>query len=314
MVMEALTGKITNAVFLALSRLYQRIIDIIPNIIAAFVILFVGTRIARLAVRYSAPFIASTVRRPTLIDWSLRGIRYVIIATSLMIALSTVGLDLTPLFTAVIASSVIIGIIIAPVVSSYLGGFFLLIDRPFEVNDRVEIKNLGISGYVKEVGFRVTRILTTDGNLVVIPNTEIAKMDLINYSAGSLRTRRDLAVSISYESDIEVARDVMIKAAKGVKGVVKEGSMTMAPGADLDLRPRALIKGFGADGIDFILRVWYEDPYHLTAMDSEIYKRVYSGFKENGIVIPYPHREVLLRNKPEGEELPVDRKPGDLGQ
>ncbi len=309
MVLEALARTIADAVFAALTRLYQEIINIIPKLIAALIILYAGSRIARLTVRYSAPVIASTLRRPAIIDLSLRSIKYVVLATAAMIALSTIGVNLTPLFTAVIASSVIIGIIIAPVMSGYLGGIFLLIDRPFEVNDRVEIKNLGISGYVKEIGFRVTRILTTDGNLVVIPNTEIAKMDLINYSAGSPRTRRDLHASISYESDIEVASEIMVKAAKGVRGVIKEGQINMAPGADFDLRPRALITGFGDNGIDMILRVWYEDPYHLTAMDSEIYRRIYKGFQENGIDIPYPHRDVLLKEyKPAGEKEPIDSK------
>ncbi len=311
MVLEALAGKIANAVLAALSRLYQEIINIIPKLIAALIILYAGTRIARLTVRYSAPVIASALRRPALIDLSLRSIKYLVLATAVMIALSTVGVNLTPLFTAVIASSVIIGIIIAPVMSGYLGGIFLLIDRPFEVNDRVEIKNLGISGYVKEIGFRVSRILTTDGNLVVIPNTEIAKMDLINYSAATLKTRRDLPVSISYESDVEVASEVMIEAAKSVEGVIKEGEFTMAPGVNIDLKPRALIKGFGDNGIDMILRVWYEDPFRLRGTDSEIYSKIFNGLQENGIEIPYPHRDVLFReSKPADEKLTESKRRG----
>ncbi len=276
-------------------KLYEKLLGVIPNAIASLIILIVGFRIARWAVRYSGPFVAQTIKRPTLIDLTLKSIRYFILATVVTIALSTLGVDLTPLFTAVIASSVIIGIIIAPVVSSYLGGVFLLVDRPYEVGDMIEIRDVNLRGYVREVGLRATRIMTVDGNLVVIPNTEIAKKNIINYSGEELRTRHELPVSISYESDLGKATEVMLKAAKEVDGVIKKGQLSMIPGVEKELSPQVLIKGFGDNGVDLLLRVWYKDPYYLKRRDSEIYDRILKGFREHGIEIPYPHRELLLK-------------------
>ncbi|MFQ5815387.1 MAG: mechanosensitive ion channel family protein [Candidatus Hydrothermarchaeaceae archaeon] len=277
-------------------RLYEEILEVIPKAIVSLIILLVGFRIAKWAVRYSGPIVARAIRRPAMIDLTLKSVRYFILAIVVTTALIALGLDLTPLFTAVIASSVIIGIILAPVVSGYLGGLFLLFDRPFEVGDRIEISDLKLSGFVKEIGFRVTRILTMDGNLVVIPNTEIARKDLINYSAEELRTRRELSVTISYGSDLGKARKVMIKAVKEVDGVFKRGTITMIGGVEKELKPRVLIKGFGDSGVELSLRVWYKNPFYLGKMDSEIYDRIFKYFKEEGIEIPYPHRDLVLKD------------------
>ncbi|MEE8168737.1 MAG: mechanosensitive ion channel domain-containing protein [Candidatus Hydrothermarchaeales archaeon] len=296
MVISTLLAKMTAVAEAVLFRIYEKVVEFIPNLIVAIIILLVGIRLAKWTVRYSGPVIARTIRRPAMIDLTLRSIKYAVIATALMIALSTIGLDLTPLFTAVIASSVIIGIIIAPMVSSYLGGLFILVDRPFEVGDRIEITGLKVAGFVKEIGFRVTRILTTDGNLVVIPNTEIAKKDLINYSAEELRTRRELPVMISYESDLAKAMQIMIKAAKEVDGVIKRGEISMISGVEKVLAPQVLIQGFGDSGIELVLRVWYKNPYYLKKKNSDVYERIFYGFQKEGINIPYPHRDLILKD------------------
>lgn len=296
MVANSFIDVILSVIKTSFSKLYTELLGIMPRAIVSLIILLIGLRMARWAVRYSGPVVARTIRRPAMIDLTLRSIRYFILATVVTIALSTLGLDLTPLFTAVIASSVIIGIILAPVVSGYLGGLFLMVDRPFEVGDRIEIADLKLSGFVKEIGFRVTRILTTDGNLVVIPNTEIAKKDLINYTAEELRTRRELPITISYESDIETAKKIIIKAVKEVDGVFKRGRITMISGVEKELKPQVLLKGFGDNGVELLIRVWYKDPFYMIKRDSEIYDRIYKGFKEHGIEIPYPHRDLLLKD------------------
>lgn len=296
---SGLIDKIVIVLKATVLKLYERLLGVVPNAVASLIILFVGFRIAKWAVKYSGPFVAQTIKRPAMIDITLRSIRYFILATVVTIALSTLGVDLTPLFTAVIASSVIIGIIIAPVVSGYLGGVFLLIDRPYEVGDRIEITDIKLAGYVREIGFRATRILTVDGNLVVIPNTEIAKRNIINYSGEELRTRHELPVSISYESDLEKAKEIMLRAAREVDGVIKKGQLMMIPGVEKELSPQVLIKGFGDNGVDLLLRVWYKDPYYFKKRDSEIYDRVFKGFKEHGIEIPYPHRQFLIKEQAE---------------
>jgi len=296
MVTSNLVDKVSLVLKASILKLYEEILEVIPNAIVSLIILVVGFRMAKWAVRYSGPFVARTIRREAMIDLTLKSIRYFILATVVTIALSTLGLDLTPLFTAVIASSVIIGIILAPVVSSYLGGVFILVDRPFEVGDRIEISDLQLSGFVKEIGFRVTRILTMDGNLVVIPNTEIARKDLINYSAEELRTRRELPVVISYESDIENAKKIMVRAARDVEGVIKRGTMTMIGGVEKTMKPLVLNLGFGENGVNLSLRLWYKDPYFLRKMDSDIYDKIFKEFKEAGIEIPYPHRDLVLKD------------------
>lgn len=275
-------------------ELIRTAISFLPKLFIALLIIYAGKRFSDYSERLFSPVVEKILERPAMLELAKRSVRYAIMGMALLVSLSTIGINLTPLWGAVLAGGIIVGFIVGPVLSGYVSGMLLLVDKPYEIGDRIEIADMRISGYVKDIGFRVTRILTADGNLVVLPNSEVIKKNLINYSHEELRTRRELPVTISYESDLNNAIEIMINAAKGVDGVIQTGKISMCHGVEKKLEPQVFIRGFGENGIELLLRVWYEDPHALKRRDSEIYKKVYEGFKKHGIEIPYPRRDVSI--------------------
>lgn len=265
-----------------------------PKIIVAFIITLIGLYFSKYAVRYAGPVVARTLKRTALIDITLRSIRYGVLFITILMVFSILGINLTPLLAGAGIAGIVVGITLAPVISGYLAGIFLLADRPYEVGDRIAIVDMKIEGYVREIGFRVSKILTTDGNLIVIPNNIIVNKDLVNYSAEDLRTRKELPISISYESDLEKAIEIMKDVAKETEGVITEGYVEMA-GNEYSMAPQVFLMGFGDNGLDLLLRVWMKDPFRPKRRISGIYTRIFDRFKKKGIEIPYPHRDLVLK-------------------
>lgn len=287
---ETLAGYVKTEI----SSITAAVVSYIPKILLTLIIILAGARLAKYAVSYSGPVVSRSLRRPALINITLRSIRYTVLFVATVVALSTLGVNLAPLLATAGIAGIIIGVAVAPVVSGYLAGIFLIIDRPYEIGDRIEIRDIGITGYVNEMGFRVTRIMTVEGNLVVIPNSLVATKNLINYSAEDIRTRKELPVGIAYESDLNKAIRIMTSAANETEGVVKEGYKSMS-GVEYSLEPQVYVTGYGESSLNLILRVWFKDPYYTTRRTSEIYKKIFEEFKKNNIEIPYPHRDLVVK-------------------
>lgn len=280
-----------------LSGTIDTAITLMPKLIFALIIILVGRRISKYAVKYSGPIVARTFKRPDIIKMALRSIRYTIFLIAILIALDVLGVSLTPLLAGAGIAGIIIGVTVAPVVSSYLAGIFLIVDKPFEVGDRIEFLGMepSLIGYVEEIGFRVSKIRTLEGNLVVLSNSGIADKDIVNYSSEDVRTRVELPVGISYESDLDKAIEIMVNAARETKGVILEGKINIG-GVEYQLKPQVLIKGFGESSLDLFLRVWFKNPYYPKRRTSLIYKKVFEEFKNQGIEIPYPHQDLVIKD------------------
>lgn len=280
-----------------LSGTIDTAITLVPKLILALVIILVGRRISKYAIKYAGPIVARTFKRPDIIKMALRSIKYTIFLIAILIALDVLGVSLTPLLAGAGIAGIIIGVTVAPVVSGYLAGIFLIVDRPFEVGDRIEFLGMEppLIGYVEEIGFRVSKIRTLEGNLVVLSNSGIANKDIVNYSSEDVRTRAELPVGIAYESDLDKAIEIMVNAARETKGVILEGKINIG-GVEYELKPQVLITGFGASSVDLFLRVWFKDPYYPRRRTSLIYKKIFEEFKKQDIEIPYPHRDLVIKD------------------
>lgn len=290
----AIVETLTEYAKTEISSITASVIGYIPRILLSLIIILVGARLAKYAVNYTGPVVSRSLRRPALINITLRSIKYTVLFIAVLVALSTLGINLAPLLATAGIAGVIIGVAVAPVVSGYLAGIFLIVDRPYEVGDRIEIKDVGVTGYVNEIGFRVTRIMTVEGNLVVIPNSLVVTKNVINYSAEDIRTRKELPIGIAYESDLSKAIEIMINAANETEGVVKEGYKSMS-GVEYSLEPQVYVTGYGDSSLNLVLRVWFKDPYYTTRRISGIYKKIFEDFNKNNIEIPYPHRDLVVK-------------------
>lgn len=183
-------------------------------------------------------------------------------------------------------SSVFIGLL--------LGGTILFF-LPYKQGDVVEIPDLGRIGMVEEITLLYTKIYTFDKTLLVISNRRIAKRDIINQTYGDDKTRHTLDLAVSYDSDLDDARNLIVEAAKGVDKVIV-GQDVHVSNATFEADPTCHISGYGDNGVLLTLWFWTEQPYGLPSIRGEILKRVTDSLENENVEveIPYPHRQLLM--------------------
>jgi small-conductance mechanosensitive channel len=213
-------------------------------------------------------------------------IRIALSLVAILAGLSAIGFDITLLSVFGGALGVGLGFGLQKIASNYVSGFIILLDDSMHIGDVVTVD--GHYGVVSELRFRYMVLRKLDGTEVVIPHETLMTNAVINHSYTSRNSKVNLAIQVSYESDLEQAM-ALIKGAANAHARVLED-----PPVDVQ------VKGFGENGIDLNLAFWIPDPEEGSAgLQSEIYLEIWRQFKLKGVVIPYPQREVrLLGEKP----------------
>jgi small-conductance mechanosensitive channel len=170
--------------------------------------------------------------------------------------------------------------------SNMFAGIHLLADRPIRVGDYVKIGE--IEGFVLDVGWRSTRVLLLQNNVVIIPNKKVAESTIVNYELPESRMAVLIRVSVGYASDIDHVERVLLEEAKGAVGAV--------PGLLADPAPSArLVPGFGESSLDFTLVCHVATFVDQFEAQHELRKRILMRLRAEGIEMPYPVRTVELR-------------------
>ena len=218
---------------------------------------------------------------------------FIIIATAVIIALDSLGVNVMPFIAGAGVAGVAIGFAAKDTLSNLIAGILLIIDRPFEVGDRIEVWSApsGSStwGDVIDIGMRATKIKTTDNIVIIIPNNEIMLRDIINYTTISEKIRVRINIGIAYDANMQKAKNIILNVADSTEWVSK------------DPPPKVVVRKFGESAVDLQLRVWIHDARRRMSTISHITDRVKSSFDEQGIEIPYPKRDVYVRTGKLGE-------------
>ena len=194
-----------------------------------------------------------------------------------------------------LASAGIIGIAVGfaakDTLANLISGISILADAPYKVGDYINL-DTGERGRVEHIGLRSTRLLTRDDVEVTIPNAVIGNAKIVNESGGHWeRERIRVKLAVAYGSDIDQLRDILMDIARNHPDTCKSPE------------PRVRFRAFGESSLDFELLCWIEQPVLrgrvLDALLSEVYKRL----GEAGIEIPYPKRDVYIKEMPG----PIDR-------
>ena len=208
----------------------------------------------------------------------------IIYAVAALLALDMLGINVLPFIAGAGVAGVAVGFAAKDTLSNLIAGILLIIDRPFEVGDRIEVwsapKNSATWGDVIEIGLRATKIKTTDNIVIVIPNNEIMMRDIVNYTTISDDIRVRIAIGVSYNADIEKAKRLIVEVAKGPDWVVK------------DPPPVVVVKAFGESSVNLELRVWIKNARKRIHTISYVTDRVKAVFDREGIEIPYPKRDI----------------------
>lgn len=201
------------------------------------------------------------------------------------IALSSVGLDLTALtiFSGAVGVGLAFGL--QKVVSNFVSGMIILLDKSIKPGDTISLE--GTFGWVRELRARFVSVVTRDGREYLIPNEDFITQRVINWSFSDNLVRLDVNFGVSYDADPHKVSELAIKAAMSVGRV------------EADRRPVCWLTDFGESSLNFVLRFWIHDPQQgLTNVRGRVLLALWDTFRENGIDIPYPHREIIM--KPDG--------------
>lgn len=208
--------------------------------------------------------------------------RYTLIAIGSVVVLQIWGLDLSSLTLLASALGVGIGFGFQNIARDFGSGLILLFERPVQVGDFIEVGEY--MGTVDRIGSRSTSVKTLDQVSIIVPNSYFLENQVINWSHENPLSRIRLPVGVSYSSDPERVRTVLIKAAEEHPSVVR------LP------RPQVFFKGFGDSSLDFALLVWIVEPNRQPIIKSDLYFRIFALFREEGIEIPFPQRDLHIRS------------------
>jgi small-conductance mechanosensitive channel len=210
--------------------------------------------------------------------------RTFLVVLSFAIALSTIGLDLSSFAILGGAIGVGIGFGLQKVVSNLVSGLILLVDRSIKPGDVIEIE--GTYGWINSLRARYASVITRDGKEHLIPNEDLITNRVINWSFSDRNVRVRVPIGISYDANPREAIQLCLDSANSSKRTLQVPE------------PKCLLTGFGENSIDLELRFWIDDPSNgVGNIRSEVLLGIWDRFKENGIEIPFPHRDVRIINE-----------------
>ena len=210
-------------------------------------------------------------------------IRIALISVALLIGLNAVGIDLTAFAVFSGAVGVGIGFGLQKIVSNFVSGIILLLERSIKPGDVIEVGST--FGSVTYLGARYASVRGRDGKEYLIPNENLIANQVVNWSYSSPLVRLDAPFGVAYGSDLHAVRAIAVEVA------VRTNRVLASP------RPVCHVTGFGDSAINMLLRFWIEDPIDgVTNIKGEVLLGLWDAFNEKQIEIPFPQREVRIRD------------------
>lgn len=209
-------------------------------------------------------------------------LHYGLVLLGLLFALGLLGVELQHFVVVAGAFGVGIGFGLQDIVNNFLSGIILLFERPIKVGDGVLID--GEYGIVQKIGLRSTVVETLDQSELIVPNSQIISQKLTNWTLSTRRVRVVVPVGVAYGSDVPLVLRILIEAGQEHADVLNEPA------------PSPIFTAFGDSSLDFELRVWIADVDKRPRVKSELLQFIDQRFREEGVEIPFPQRDLHLRS------------------
>ena len=257
---------------------WNSFVEQIPSLLAAILVITLGIFIANKLTDLSRKFIAGKSTDPLMTNFLIKAIKTVFVIIVIMFGLKVAGLDgiATGVLTAAGASAVILGFAFKDIGENFISGIILSFNRPFNINDTVSIGD--IFGKVKSMEFRYTKLKTFDGKDVYIPNSDVIKKPVFNFTEDGY-FRMEFTVGIAYENDIDQAKRIILNTMNSHPLSLK----------DDDREPFVMTDELGVNSVNIKVFFWVAaEDYRRDALmiRSEMIDQVKINLLTNGISMP----------------------------
>lgn len=257
------------------------------QILVTLVALLAVVRFAGRIVNHSIRHIDSFDPAQKLLAQKLAGVALLVAA--FFIGIDLVGIDLTALAVFSGALGLAVGFGLQKTFGNLIAGIILLMDRSVKPGDVIAVGDS--FGAVNKIGVRAVSIITREGKEHLIPNELLMTEEVVNWSYSSKDVRISIPIGVSYDCDMALAQRLMMEAAMGSSRVLKQPT------------PKVWMRAFGDNSVDHEIRLWIRDPEEgIGNIQSEVLNRVWVLFKEHGIEIPFPQRDLHVKDWPKPPE------------
>jgi small-conductance mechanosensitive channel len=206
---------------------------------------------------------------------------YALLVAGFVFALGAVGVDMTRFTILASAFGVGLGFGLQNIFNNFVSGLILLVERPVNVGDVVEVE--GQTGDLRRIGLRASVVRTANGSEVIVPNGSLISEKVINWTLSDQKRRLEVRVGVAYGTEPERVLALLAEVAASHPDVLE------------DPAPQALFEGFGDSALEFLLRAWTDHFDRWPLVRSELTVRMNAALRDAGIEIPFPQREVRLR-------------------
>jgi len=212
--------------------------------------------------------------------------RYLVLGTSTLVALGAIHLDLAKIGVVLAALGVGLGFGLQEIVSNFVCGIILLLERPIRIGDVVTVA--GTTGKVDRINIRATTIINSDNQSMIVPNREFITGNLVNWTLKDKILRVQIKMCVAYGTDPDRVVDLLLKIARHDSDVM------------INPAPSAALEGFGESSLLFALYTFVPEPGLSGNVRHRLCAEIQRRFTEEGIVIPYPTHELHLNRVPDG--------------
>lgn len=277
---EAVSEKMDVAAITSLAEVaMEKAVSFSIQLVLAIALLLAGLFLARIGAEALRTKL-SKIRGfdPTLVPILVQILRYAILVITFVLVLSNFGIETTSIIAVLGAAGLAIGLALQGTLQNVAAGIMLLIIRPFRTGDFIEAAS--ISGKVNEIGLFITRMTTSQGVYVAVPNSKLWSDVIVNYNRNPTR-RLDLQIGISYDDNIDDALALIRSLVENDKRVMEEPE------------PLVVVRTLGDSSVNLEIRAWVKREDYW-AFNFDLTRAAKLALDEAGISIPYPHSQIVL--------------------
>ena len=209
--------------------------------------------------------------------------KYAVWVAVIVIGLKVMGTDITFLIAGSAALLVGLGLGIQQTFNDIVSGIIILLEGTIRVGDVLEVE--GLVGRVADIKLRTSTVYSRDGMNVIVPNHRFINENVVNWSHNALETRFRLTVGVAYGSDENAVREILVRCAQDHAEVICRDPLHPV---------KARLIDFGNSSLDFEILFWSRNIFFIEQTKSDIRFAILKGFRESGVVIPFPQRDVHI--------------------